>query len=354
MKKVLLLEDGTSFPGEGFGAAGETMGWLHDERRVVGYQECLTDPDNRGCIVNMTYPLIGNYGVNGEDGESDRPQAAALVVKERSRIISNWRAAESLEALMERWGVVGLEGVDTRAVALHLRAHGEMRAIIAPAGSSIAALLAKVRAYEEPPPEGGDPRPETVPPFEAGEGPRVAVLDCGCRYGYLRQLKALSCRVRCFPPTATWEDIESSGADGLFVSNGPGSPEAMSAARRTLEEAMGRLPVFGVALGAQLLALAAGGSVMRMGLGHHGANYPVRNGATGKAEITLQNHSWVIDASTPMRRGCAVSYRNLNDGTVEGIRSDRERFFGVQFSPVPDDEGRPSALFREFVDMMNP
>ncbi|MCK9232082.1 MAG: carbamoyl phosphate synthase small subunit [Syntrophales bacterium] len=354
MKMILLLEDGTSFPGESFGAVGEATGWVHDERGVIGYQECLTDPDNRGCIVNMTYPLIGNYGVNDEDGESDRAQAAALLVKEKSRVVSNWRAGSTLEAFMDRWGVVGLEGVDTRALALHLREHGEMRGIVAPAASPTAALLAKVRADSGPlpadRPRGTRSHAVSARPFETDGGPRIAMLDFGCRRSYLRQLEALSCQVRSFSPTAAWEEIRRSGPDGLFLSNGPGAPEAFEPARRMLAAALGELPAFGIALGCQMLAIAAGGKATRMGQGHHGANYPVRDLRTGRTAMTLQNHGWVIDETSLKGGICTVSHRNLNDGTVEGVSSERGRFLGVQFSPVPDDDGRPSALFREFVE----
>ena len=367
MKMMLVLEDGSSFSGESFGAEAEVCGWVHNDYGVVGYQETLTDPDNRGMLVNMTYPLIGNYGVNAEDGESDRAQASALLVRERSRIVSNWRAEGSLSDWMKERGVVGMDGVDTRTLALRLRDRGEMRGVIAPAALPVAELLSKVRAYtlkgaSKVPlaPElirgavSGDTMRHHVPVSGVTEDGRyrVVVWDLGVRRSCIAQLEAGGCQVVRAPFMVSWEEIGALRPEGVLISNGPGDPRDLAETAAQIRKALGKLPMIGVALGCQLLALAGGGRIGALKTGHHGVNYPVREAATGRDAITSQNHRLVIDAGSLAGTDFRVSHVNLNDGSVEGIAAEGLEATGVQFIPLFTDDGAPGAPFAEFIRRM--
>ena len=367
MKMMLVLEDGSSFSGESFGAEAEVCGWVHNDYGVVGYQETLTDPDNRGMLVNMTYPLIGNYGVNAEDGESDRAQASALLVRERSRIVSNWRAEGSLSDWMKERGVVGMDGVDTRTLALRLRDRGEMRGVIAPAALPVAELLSKIRAYTlkgaskvPSAPElirgavSGDTMRHHVPVsgFTEDGRYRVVVWDLGIRRSCIAQLEAGGCQVVRAPFTVSWEEIGALRPEGVLISNGPGDPRDLAETAAQIRKALGKLPMIGVALGCQLLALAGGGRIGALKTGHHGVNYPVREAATGRDAITSQNHRLVIDAGSLAGTDFRVSHVNLNDGSVEGIAAEGLEATGVQFIPLFTDDGAPGAPFAEFIRRM--
>jgi len=361
MKMMLVLEDGSSFAGESFGAEAEVCGWVHNDYGVVGYQETLTDPDNRGMLVNMTYPLIGNCGVNASDGESDRAQASALLVKERSRIVSNWRAEGSLEDWMKERGVVGMDGVDTRTLALRLRDHGEMRGMIAPAASPVAELLEKVRTCRAPSTAelirgavSGDTMRHQVPVsgFADDGRYRVVVWDLGVRRSCVEQLEAGGCQTVRVPFTASWEEIAALKPEGILISGGPGDPRDLAETAAQIRKALGKLPMIGVALGCQLLALAAGGRIGALKTGHHGVNYPVREAATGRKAITAQNHRLVVDAGSLTGTDFRVSHVNLNDSSVEGIAAVGLGAAGVQFIPGFTDDGAPGAPFAEFIRRM--
>jgi len=375
MKMMLVLEDGSSFSGESFGAEAEVCGWVHNDYGVVGYQETLTDPDNRGMLVNMTYPLIGNYGVNAKDGESDRAQASALLVRERSRIVSNWRAEGSLEDWMKERGVVGMDGVDTRTLALRLRDCGEMRGVIAPAALPVAELLSRVRSPSTgtrcgimspgaskvlSTPElicgavSGDTMRHHVPVdgFTEDGRYRVVVWDFGVRRSCIAQLEAGGCQVVRAPFTVSWEEIGALRAEGVMISNGPGDPRDLAEMAAQIRKALGKLPIIGVALGCQLLALAGGGRIGALKTGHHGVNYPVRETATGRNVITSQNHRFVVDAGSLAGTDFRVSHVNLNDDSVEGIAAEGLEAAGVQFIPLFTDDGAPGAPFAEFIRRM--
>ncbi len=349
MDMILVLEDGAVFRGVSFGAQGEACGWVHDDHRVVGYQEILTDPDNAGCLVNMTYPLIGNYGVNDEDSESGSLQVGALVVKEKSRVVSNWRATADLEKMMRDGGVIGMEKVDTRALSLYIRDHGEMKGVIGAAGTPVEILLRRLKTWKEP----------GIHSFRAERGSffgksayRVVLYDLGVKRSTLDQLARSGCEVLAVSPSASWEDIQRLDPDGLVVSSGPGDPREAEGLVAEIGKAIGRLPILGIALGAQLLCLAAGGTVARMKVGHHGGNYAVRDLEGKTVAITAQNHSFVMESSPAFTNGMAVSHVNVNDGTVEGIASSECGALGVQFTPMPDEEGRPNAVFGRFTGYM--
>jgi len=349
MDMILVLEDGAVFRGVSFGAEGEACGWVHDDHRVVGYQEILTDPDNAGCLLNMTYPLIGNYGINGEDSESASIQAGALIIKEKSRIVSNWRATEALEKMMQENNTVGMEKVDTRALSLYIRDHGEMKGIVGSAAVPVRALLERLKAWQEP----GMNAKKTKPKSFTGKGKyRVALYDLGVKRSTLDQLDQCGCDVIAISPALSWEEVRGLNPDGLVISNGPGDPNRAKALVSEIGKAIGRVPVLGISLGAQLICLAAGGAATRMKVGHHGGNYAVRDIEENSVAITAQNHSFVMTGTEGLGKGLRVSHVNVNDGTVEGISSGECNVLGVQFTPLPDEEGGPNAVFGRFVRNM--
>jgi carbamoyl-phosphate synthase small subunit len=349
MDMVLVLEDGTVFRGVSFGAEGEACGWVHDDHRVVGYQEILTDPDNAGCLINMTYPLIGNYGTNGEDSESGRVQAGALIVKEKSRIVSNWRATDTLESMMKDGNAIGMEKVDTRSLSLYIRDHGEMKGVIGAAATPVRTLLDKLKTWQEPNLRKPQEKPKS---FSGKSAYRVALYDLGVKRSTLNQLEQCGCEVIEISPAVSWEEVRALKPDGLVISSGPGDPNRAGEIVSAIGKAIGQLPILGISLGAQLICLAAGGDVTRMKVGHHGGNYAVRDMDGKSVAITAQNHSYVMTAAAGFRKEFKVSHTNVNDGTVEGISSGEYGVLGVQFIPLPDEEGRPNAVFGRFVQNM--
>ncbi|HUT36849.1 MAG TPA: glutamine-hydrolyzing carbamoyl-phosphate synthase small subunit [Planctomycetota bacterium] len=349
-KAVLLLEDGTVFDGLAFAEAGEALGEAVLYTGVVGYQEVATDPSYRGALVTMTYPIIGSYGVNAEDNESPAVQARGVVIRDYSACVSNFRATGAFEDFLKQGRVVGIRAVDTRAVAVHLREHGEMRAAIAPADADRTALLAKLKAtpsafasdlVRELPAEASP-----APPAEPRH--RVAVLNLGVKRSLLAQLAQLGCAVEILPAATPADDVAATGAASVILAGGPGDPRVPAYAIETARALVGKLPVLGIGLGHQVLALALGCPVRRMKLGHHGVNYPVRGLADRHCDITVQHHSFVVDeAAVP--DAVEVTHVNVNDQTIEGIRSKAAPAAGVQFHPTPDEMGRPSRILERFV-----
>jgi carbamoyl-phosphate synthase small subunit len=370
----LVLEDGTVAVGRPFGARLDDPGAAGEvvfNTAISGYEEVVTDPSYRGQIVVMTAPEIGNVGWNRDDLESERPMAAAFVVRERSPIVSSWRAEVSLEEALERAGIMGLEGVDTRALTHRLREGGSMRGLVTSAPSSRisdAELVALVRKM--PGLEGRDLVREVTcrERYTWEEGSwhsqnestsgrtlrhHVVAYDFGIKRNILRRLVDVGCRVTVVPAATSASEVLDLRPDGIFLSNGPGDPAAVTyavTACRTLVES-GR-PVFGICLGHQVLGLALGGKTYKLKFGHHGANQPVLDLATGKVEITSQNHGFAVDISTLAGRA-QLSHVNLNDGTVEGMQVVSHPAFSVQYhpeaSPGPHDA---SYLFERFVDMI--
>ncbi len=342
MDMVLVLEDGAVFRGVSFGAKGEVCGWVHDDHRVVGYQEILTDPDNAGCLVNMTYPLVGNYGVNQEDAESGAVHAGALIVKEKSRIVSNWRATDTLENLMQHSHVTGMEKVDTRSLSLYIRDHGEMKGIIGSADAPIRTLLDKLKKWQAPKIKAGKADKKA---FTGTARCRVALYDLGVKNSTLAQLTQCGCELVNVAPGTPWTEIRALDPDGLVISSGAGDPNQAGDVVAEIEKALGQVPILGTGMGAQLIWLAAGGAVTRMKVGHHGGNYAVRDIDGRSVAITVQNHSYVMTGEPGFRKEFKVSHTNVNDGTVEGISSDTLRVLGVQFTPLSDETGAPNAVF---------
>jgi carbamoyl-phosphate synthase small subunit len=364
----LALEDGTVYTGRAFGAAGETFGEVVFNTSMTGYQEVLTDPSYKGQIVTMTYPLIGNYGINEEDRESARPQVEGFIVRELARSPSNYRAHGTLDAYLAENRVIGLEGIDTRALVRRLRVRGAMTGVLSTADLDDASLVRKART--SPSIIGRDLVRAVVPgqPFAWGEGftsalvsqlqPRrpathhVVALDFGMKWNIPRCLVQVGCRVTVVPGTATAEQVLSYKPDGIFLSNGPGDPEPLGYAIDTIGQLAGKRPIFGICLGHQLLGLALGGKTFKLKFGHRGANQPVLNGRTGRVEITTQNHGFAVSLES-LPKDLEPTHLNLNDGTLEGMRHRRFPLFSVQYHPEASAGPHDSSyLFEEFRKLM--
>ena len=354
---LLALEDGRVFRGRSFGAAGTPCGEIVFNTSMTGYQEILTDPSYAGQIVTMTYPLIGNTGVNPDDTESERIQVEGLIVKECCRVPSNWRAHGSLPDYLRSQGVVGIEGVDTRALTLHIRTVGAMKSAISTDGRSADELIEMARAW---PGLVGRDMVQHVTCAEtyhwdspAARRFRVVVYDFGCKQNILRLLAATGCEVLVVPATTPASEALALGPDGFLLSNGPGDPAGVPHVVREIREMLGTKPIFGICLGHQLLGLALGGKTYKLKFGHRGANHPVKEIATGKVDITSQNHGFCVDIDSLPANEVELTHVNLNDGTLEGFRHRRLPIFAVQYhpeaSPGPHDSRR---LFDEFTEMM--
>jgi carbamoyl-phosphate synthase small subunit len=361
-RAYLLLEDGRVFHGLAAGARGVALGEVVFNTSMTGYQEVLTDPSYAGQIVTMTAPMMGNYGVTDEDQESTHPQVAGFVMRELSHMHTSWRAEDRLDGYMERHGVVALTGIDTRALTRHIRSAGAMRAAIAPADVQEAELMERIQAH--PRMEGLDLTGgvTTAQPYdvEAVGQERFLVLtyDFGVKSHSPRLLAERGCRVRVVPGATTPDEIEAQAPDGLFVSNGPGDPEAVAHALETIRRLADRgVPVFGICLGHQLVARAFGGHTFKLLYGHRGGNHPVRRLSDGAVEITAQNHGFAVRGSekdgidgAPALR---VTHLNLNDGTVEGLAHRDLPVFSVQYHPEAAPGPHDSRyLFDRFVDAM--
>ena len=355
----LALEDGTVVTGRAVGARGETGGELCFNTSMSGYQEILTDPSYDGQVMMMTYPHIGNYGCFDAAAEADRPMVAGLVVRAFTEVPSNADAEESLDAYMRRHGLVGITGVDTRRLVRHIRERGVMNAVISSEDLDDASLVAKARALPSMAGLELASRVTCTEPYDyaLGEGPdakRIAVYDYGVKRNILRSFRNRGCTVRVFPAGAPLEAVLAWQPDGLFFSNGPGDPRAMPEAVETVRAAIGTgLPIFGICLGHQLMALAEGLEVYKMKVGHRGANQPVQNVETGHVEITTQNHGFAVEEETLSSEVASVNHRNLNDGTVEGLRFKRFPGFSVQYHPEACPGPHDSHyLFDEFLEMV--
>ncbi len=367
----LVLEDGAVFSGISFGAPGEVDGEVCFNTSMTGYQEILTDPSYRGQIVAMTYPEIGNYGVNAEDVESRGTHLAGFVVRESSRRASNFRSQGRLHDYLAEQGVVGVSGVDTRALVRRIRSAGAMKGVISTVDLDDASLIAKAKA--SPGLVGRDLVKEVLPtqtaawtdglnPLASLPGDNVAAppssawhvvaLDYGMKWNIARHLANLGCRVTVMPGSATAEEVLAQQPDGVFLSNGPGDPEPVDYAVTTIRRLLGKTPLFGICLGHQLFSLACGARTFKLKFGHRGANQPVMNQRSGKVEITSQNHGFAVDAES-LPPELEVTHVNLNDQTIEGVRHREAPAFSVQYHPEasagPHDSGY---LFGEFMDLI--
>jgi carbamoyl-phosphate synthase small subunit len=357
MKALLALEDGTVFPGHAFAGEGEVFGEVVFNTSMTGYQEVLTDPSYRAQIVTMTYPLIGNYGINSEDSESRGIQVEAFVVKEYEAMPSNWRSEKTLGDYLSREGKIGIEGVDTRALTRHIRTAGAMKGVISTTDLDPVSLANKAKASQGL--VGLDLVREVTcaePYTWKNETPthfQVIAFDFGIKFNIIRSLLQRGCSVTVVPAHTTAEEIRAVNPDGILLSNGPGDPEPVAYAVRTIQQLIGNYPIFGICLGQQLLGLAFGGKAFKLKFGHRGANHPVKNLVTGKVEITTQNHGFCVDMDSIRDPEIEITHINLNDQTLEGMRHRSLPIFSVQYhpeaSPGPHDSGY---LFDYFIAMM--
>ena len=371
MKAILALEDGTIFDGTSIGATGTVTGEVCFNTAVMGYQEILTDPAHCGQILAMTYPLIGNYGIVNEDNESAKPQATAMVIGELSNLHSSWRADSPMNEWLKANNTMGMEGVDTRRLARHIRLNGSMRACVSTEltaedavaraktatkldGAALALQVSTEKAYAWT----GDSRPWKLPNKTAGDmsnygelAPatcKIAALDLGIKTSTLRALRQDGCEVTVLPATATAEEILAAQPAGLFLSSGPGDPAALCGVISTVKELLGKLPIFGLGLGMEVLGLALGGSTSQLKFGHRGANQPSKDLATDKVEITAPNQNFVLAADS-LPAGVEVTHLNLNDDTVNGILCREQKAAGMEYTPAAVN-GR---TFGTFIDMIN-
>jgi len=357
MDAILALEDATLFRGESFGSSGERYGEVVFNTSMTGYQEILTDPSYKGQIVTMTYPLIGNYGINKEDMESRQPFLEGFVVKEYSKIASNWRKDEVLSDYLKENNIVGIEGIDTRSLTLHIRQAGAMKVVLSTEDLDEKSLVQKARNSRGL--IGVDLVKEVtchkmyIWSQIRDKGYKVVVLDCGVKYNILRKLLENKCQVIVVPANTEASEILNMEPDGLLLSNGPGDPAAVGYVVETTRKLLGKLPIFGICLGHQMLGLALGGATYKLKFGHHGANHPVKDLKTGKVSITVQNHGFCVDIDSLNKKDIEITHINLNDKTLEGMRHKKLPIFSVQFHPEASAGPHDAEyLFKEFIEMM--
>jgi carbamoyl-phosphate synthase small subunit len=376
MKALLALEDGTHFFGESYGASGTAFGEVCFNTSMSGYQEVLTDPSYRGQIVAMTYPLIGNYGINPEDNESDAPHVRGFVIEELCAVPSNYRSRESLDAYLARFGVLGIQGVDTRRLTRHLRTRGAMRAVLST--EILDPAVASAQAAASPGMEGSDyvkevstpsgyvwdpqstesvdfaiPNLSQPPPAPLVEGRyRVVCYDFGIKRNILRRLRQEGFLCEVVNARTPAEQVLAKNPDGVFLSNGPGDPAALDYVHREVRKLIGKKPIFAICLGHQMLGHACGGKTYKLPFGHRGGNQPVKDLRSGKVSITSQNHGFAVDSDS-LPANVEVTHINLNDGTVEGLRQTDAPVFSVQYhpeaAPGPNDA---KYFFSEFAQLI--
>jgi len=368
-KAVLAIEDGSIFEGIGFGSEGETFGEIVFNTSLTGYQEIITDPSYNGQIVVMTYPEIGNYGINSEDAESKQPVVKGLVVKEYWPSPSNWRSSESLSDYMEKYNIIGIYGIDTRQLTKQIRTLGAQRSLISTTDFDKKSLIKKVK--DSPGIIGRDLVTEVSCKksyswnkgaenwLSSGRATKkikkkynVVAYDFGIKTNILRNLTDLGCKLTVVPSKTDPKEILAMNPDGIFLSNGPGDPEGVDYAIKNVKRLIGKKPIFGICLGHQIISLALGAKTFKLKFGHRGGNQPVKNLKTGKVEITSQNHSFAVDPES-LNENVEITHINLNDQTVEGLKHKEFPVFSVQYhpesSPGPHDS---SYLFDDFINLM--
>lgn len=357
----LILEDGSEYYGYRFGATAERVVEVVFNTAMVGYQEIISDPSYTDQAVVLTYPQVGNYGINNEDNESRRPSIGGLIVGEYNPEPSNFRSARSLGEEMEHWGIPGLEILDTRRLARSIRDHGSRLGLLTSADTDTGEALDRIKAYRIP--RDAVSRVSTkkiwFSPAVGKTVCRVAAIDCGIKLGIVRALNLRGCDVTVYPYDTPAEEIERMNPDGLYLSNGPGDPEDVAPVIKLVQDMRGKLPIFGICLGHQMIALAYGAKTYKLKFGHRGGNHPVKELQTGKVLITSQNHSYAVLPESLEGTGLTVTHINLLDGTVEGLRCEADRIFTAQYhpesAPGPEDSGNQFDLFvREMRNAMDP
>ncbi|MGG3842439.1 carbamoyl phosphate synthase small subunit [Anoxybacillus kestanbolensis] len=352
MKRQLILEDGTRFVGEAFGSQVQTIGEVVFNTGMTGYQEILTDPSYCGQIVTMTYPLIGNYGINRDDFESIEPHVFGFIVKEACTSPSNWRSELTIDEYLRTKNIPGLAGVDTRKLTRIIRQYGTLKGMICDMDVSVSEAVAYLKETELA--RDQVKRVSTKSPYASpGRGHRVVLIDFGMKHGILRELNKRHCDVIVLPYNATAEDVLQLHPDGVMLSNGPGDPKDVPEALDMIRGVLGRVPLFGICLGHQLFALACGANTEKMKFGHRGSNHPVKHIETGKVAITSQNHGYTVTEKSLVHTRLEVTHIALNDGTIEGLRHRDVPAFTVQYhpeaSPGPEDANQ---LFDDFMAMI--
>ncbi|MFX3618403.1 MAG: carbamoyl phosphate synthase small subunit [Sporolactobacillus sp.] len=353
MKKQLVLENGDSFSGDGFGSLRESKGEVVFNTGMTGYQELITDPSYYGQIVTLTYPLIGNYGINRSDNESGRPSISGLIVREVATAPSHWQKEKTLSDWLAEYDVPGISGVDTRRLTKIIRHYGTLRGKIVDAAADPQEVAAELKKWALPVDQIS--RVSTKSAYVTpGSGPRIVLVDFGAKQGLLRECIKRTCDVVIVPYRTTAEDILKLHPDGVLLSNGPGDPKSVPEAIEMVRNILGKLPLFGVCLGHQLFALAAGANTVKMRFGHRGVNHPVKDLKTGKFVITSQNHGFAVEKESLAGTDLEVTHVAINDGSIEGLRHTKYPAFSVQYhpeaSPGPDDS---EALFDDFITMVN-
>lgn len=361
MKGYVALEDGTIFSGTSCGAEGESVGEVVFNTGLTGYQEVLTDPSYSSQIVTMTYPLIGNYGINPTDVESDKIQVSGFIVKEACKYPSNFTSTQTLPDYLKQSGIVCIEGIDTRALTRHLRVVGALKGIVATGDVDPKELVKKAAAWTGLVGVDIVANVTCAKPYYFEENPAdatncpyfVVAYDFGIKLNILRILKKLGCRILVVPASYPAEKVLELKSHGVFLSNGPGDPAAVTYAIENIKKLLGKTPLFGICLGQQLLSLALGGKTYKLKFGHRGLNHPVKNLATGSVEITTQNHGFCVDLDSLSSTSATITHMNLNDTTCEGIAVPELKAFSVQYhpeaAPGPHDSGY---LFEQFISMM--
>lgn len=352
MKRQLILEDGTVFIGEAFGSQIAATGEVVFNTGMTGYQEILSDPSYCGQIVTLTYPLIGNYGINRDDFESIIPAVSGIVVKECAEFPSNWRSEMSLNDYLAMKNIPGISGIDTRKLTRIIRQHGTLRAAICGAEENAAEIIASLKAHEIP--KNQVHKVSTKTPYPSpGRGNRIVLVDFGLKHGILRELKDRNCDVVVVPYNTSSEEILMLSPDGIMLSNGPGDPKDVPEAIEMIKELIGKVPIFGICLGHQLFALACGADTHKLKFGHRGSNHPVKDLRTGKIALTSQNHGYTVEESSIAGTGLEITHIALNDETVEGLSHLHAKAFTVQYhpeaSPGPEDA---NGLFDQFLELV--
>lgn len=351
MRSVLVLEDGTYFPGEGFGQEGETVGEVVFNTCMTGYQGITTDPSYNGQIVTMTYPLIGNYGFNTVEDEPCKTYIKGFIVKELCENPSGQGNSIGTNEYFLKNNIIGLKGIDTRALTQHIRIHGSMHGIISTECGNIDILLEKLNAKKQEP---HDPIAEVSvkePVHITGSGKRVVLLDLGTKRAFIKYLQKHGCDIHILPASSTFDDVMTCKPDGIFVSGGPGDPKALVGVKRLLQSLIGKKPILGISLGHLLLGLALGGNTYKMKFGHHGANYPVKDFVTGRCYITSQSHNYALDNG--IGNDVEIMQVNINDNTVEGFRHKTLPVAGVQYYPeAAEVSGDSDYIFEDFLKMI--
>ncbi len=353
-ERMLVMENGSVHKGYGFGATCDAVCELVFNTAMVGYQEVVTDPSYNAQTVVMTYPLIGNYGITDDDNETKVPTMGGLVVREYCDRPSNFRYTKTLAEILEENNIPGIEGVDTRMIGRMIRNEGAQKSLICDADTPIKEAMARINAYELP--TDCVSRVSCKKKWYA-RTPNplysVVAVDCGIKHNIIRKFNEFGCNVTVVPFDTPAETIMGFKPDGLFISNGPGNPENVQPVIDTIRALRGKLPMFGICLGYQLITLACGGKTFKMKFGHRGGNHPVRDLATGKVEITSQNHSYAVDGDSFEGTGLVLTHQNLLDGTAEGIACPEDRLFAVQYHPESAPGPQDSVhLFKRFIDML--